>query len=250
MADLGADGRIYQLNKITTLTSTHALVADKSGETEADQIEYGDLFNQIQDNLNLENYEPANSNIQNHIGNTSNPHSTTKTHVGLGNVTDNAQVKKISSSTDNTIMRWDGTGGDTPQGSNVVIDDNDYIYGYGGLAQVLTAGENLSAGDVCYLKAADSKYWKAQSDAEATSSTQLRLALGTINADATGLFLAFGKYTTTGLTVGNVYLSAASAGARVTTAPSASTNVVRQIGSNQSSTVFFFNPDSLYITLA
>jgi hypothetical protein len=160
-----------------------------------------------------------------------------------------SKTDKVSSPTDNTIVRFNGTTG-AQQTSNVVIDDNDYIYGYGGLAQVLTAGENLSAGDVCYLKASDGKYWKAKADAEATSSTQLRLALASINADATGLFLAFGKYTTTGLTIGSVYLSAATGGARVTTAPSASTNVQRQIGSNQSATEFFFRPDSLYITLA
>jgi hypothetical protein len=36
-------------------------------------------------------YEPANANIQTHISSTSNPHSTTASQVGLGNVTNNAQ---------------------------------------------------------------------------------------------------------------------------------------------------------------
>ena len=36
-------------------------------------------------------YEPANANIQTHISSTANPHGTTKTHVGLSNVTNNAQ---------------------------------------------------------------------------------------------------------------------------------------------------------------
>ena len=47
----------------------------------------------------------------------------TSTMIGLGNVTNNAQVKKIANSTDNAIMRWDGTTGDTPQNSIVTISD-------------------------------------------------------------------------------------------------------------------------------
>lgn len=53
-----------------------------------------------------------------------NPHSTTKSDVGLGNVTNDAQVKKIGSSTDNALMRWDGVGGDTPQNASATEDDD------------------------------------------------------------------------------------------------------------------------------
>lgn len=38
-------------------------------------------------------YEPANANIQSHISSTSNPHSVTAAQVGLGSVTNDAQVK-------------------------------------------------------------------------------------------------------------------------------------------------------------
>lgn len=47
-----------------------------------------------------------------HIADTANPHGTTKTQVGLGNVTNDAQVKKTASSTDGNIPAWDGTTGD------------------------------------------------------------------------------------------------------------------------------------------
>lgn len=57
-------------------------------------------------------YEPKNVNIQNHIGATNNPHSVTKAQVGLGNVTNDAQVKKNVSSTNGNIPVWNGTGGD------------------------------------------------------------------------------------------------------------------------------------------
>lgn len=43
--------------------------------------------------------------------------------VGLGSVTNNAQVKKIASSTDLAIMRWSGTTGDLPKNSLTLIDD-------------------------------------------------------------------------------------------------------------------------------
>ena len=39
-------------------------------------------------------YEPANANIQSHISNLTNPHATTKVHVGLGNVTNTSDVNK------------------------------------------------------------------------------------------------------------------------------------------------------------
>lgn len=62
-----------------------------------------------------------------HLLDTGNPHSVTAAQTGLGNVTNNAQVKKISSSTDNAITRWDGTSGDTPQDSLATIDDSGSI---------------------------------------------------------------------------------------------------------------------------
>lgn len=50
-----------------------------------------------------------------------------KTDVGLGNVTDDAQVKKISSSTDNAITRWDSTTGALVQNSGATVDDSDNV---------------------------------------------------------------------------------------------------------------------------
>jgi len=46
----------------------------------------------------------------------------TKSNIGLGNVTNDAQVKKISSSTSGNIMTWSGTTGDTPADSGVSIE--------------------------------------------------------------------------------------------------------------------------------
>jgi hypothetical protein len=48
-------------------------------------------------------YEAANANIQSHISNTSNPHSTTKTQVGLGNVEDTAISTWVGSTNVTTL---------------------------------------------------------------------------------------------------------------------------------------------------
>jgi len=47
-----------------------------------------------------------------HIGLTNNPHSVTAGQVGLGNLTNDTQVKKAASSTDGYVPVWSGTAGD------------------------------------------------------------------------------------------------------------------------------------------
>lgn len=71
-------------------------------------------------------YEPANANIQSHIASTSNPHSVTKSQVGLGNV-ENTALSTWAGSTNLTTLGTIGTG--TWNGS--VIGSN-----YGGAGSV------------------------------------------------------------------------------------------------------------------
>lgn len=66
-------------------------------------------------------YEPKNSNIQMHVTTTGNPHSTSKTDIGLGNVTNDAQMKKQPSSTNGNIPTWNGTSGDA-LGAGYTVD--------------------------------------------------------------------------------------------------------------------------------
>jgi hypothetical protein len=68
-------------------------------------------------------YEPANANIQSHISSTSNPHSVTASQVGLGNVTNDAQIKKISSAVNENIVIFDGTTGDAVKDSGKKLSD-------------------------------------------------------------------------------------------------------------------------------
>lgn len=142
--------------------------------------------------------------------------------IGLGNVTNDAQVKYAA-----------------PE-----IGDYLNLNGFG-ITIEETAGENLVAGDLVYLKN-DGKYWKASNTAASTSSTKLLLAMETISTDTVGTFLENGKFTTSGLTAGSNYFVGA-AGAITTTAPTTEDYVVRPVGTALSTTVLEFNPDTTWI---
>lgn len=119
-------GDMLIINKDVTGTPVVADI-DKVDNTEApDILRTGDIGVNVAafNHDHTGTYEPANANIQTHIGVTAgNPHGTTKTDLSLGNVTNDAQVKKVASSTDNAIPRFDGTNGDTIQDSLVTVDD-------------------------------------------------------------------------------------------------------------------------------
>lgn len=83
-----------------------------------------------------------------------------------------------------------------------------------------TAGENLTANDIVYLKESDQKWWKADADLTATfDEVQLGIAQSTVLANATvsiGLSGAFSTFS--GLTLGSKYYLSNTAGAIATTA--------------------------------
>lgn len=113
--------------------------------------------------------------------------------------------------------------------------------------RTITAGENLVAGNIAYLKS-DGKFWKAKANALATTQGELVLVLETINADATGLALLDGVWTTSGLTTGNLrYLSASTAGATTITAPSTAGQFIRQLGVARSSTELYFKASDVIL---
>lgn len=114
------------------------------------------------------------------------------------------------------------------------------------LTIVGTAGENLVAGNLCYLKS-DGKYWKASHAAASTSTTKLAIANATINTDVTGEFIVYGTFTTTGLTAGSNYF-VGTAGAITTTTPTTEDYVIRPIGTALSTTKLEFQPSTSWIT--
>lgn len=115
-------------------------------------------------------YEPKNTNIQTHISSTSNPHGTTASQVGLGNVTNDRQIKATPSSIDGMIVVWNGTNGDSLEDGyyveSTLTNDTSSIPTS---AAVYTAIENAGAGVSTGLKDA------------VDTITQLR-ALNTTNA--------------------------------------------------------------------
>lgn len=114
------------------------------------------------------------------------------------------------------------------------------------ITQTATAGENLVAGNLCYLKS-DGKFWKADNSSVNTASTTLLMANASITADTTGEFIMFGQFTIAGLTAGSVYF-VGSAGAITTTKPTTQDYVVRPIGTALSTTVLMFTPGPEWIT--
>jgi len=116
------------------------------------------------------------------------------------------------------------------------------------LTRIETAGEGLINGNLCYLKS-DGKYWKADASAVATAKTDLLIATATISADATGTFVEYGEYTTTGLTAGSVYFMSETTGGFTATAPTTSGAIVRAVGTALSTTVLKFKPDTSWAEL-
>ena len=117
-----------------------------------------------------------------------------------------------------------------------------------GLTDTIVVGENVASGDLVYLKT-DSKYWKADNAAEATSSTELRLVTETILADASGESLKNGQYITTGLTTGSTYW-VGTGGTISASQPTANESIVRYVGTALNDTTLEFNPDELFVEIS
>lgn len=60
--------------------------------------------------INISGNSATSTNATNHISNTSNPHSVTKSQVGLGNVTNDSQVKRSEMGTANGVATLDANG--------------------------------------------------------------------------------------------------------------------------------------------
>jgi len=118
-----------------------------------------------------------------------------------------------------------------------------------GITEEFQAGEILVDGDLCFLET-DGKMWKADASVDTTSSQLLGMCKDALAADATGTFLLFGKYTMSGLTAGSLYFVSLTAGAVTLTRPTASTEIVRIVGTALSTTVLYFTPDPTYIEIA
>jgi len=117
-----------------------------------------------------------------------------------------------------------------------------------GITATLTAGENLTFGNVCYIKS-DGKIWKGDANSAGLFPVQY-MALGTISADATGSFLILGFATLSSWTWtvgGRLYLST-TAGAMTQTQPAATDDCIQVLGVALSATTVLFFPSPDYLT--
>lgn len=112
----------------------------------------------------------------------------------------------------------------------------------GSIAQTLVAGETLVAGDVCYIKVADGKAYKAKSNGTAAEVEAQCIARAAVASGATGLFTFLGVVSgLSGGALGTRGFLSTTYGGITTVVPSA--NYSKLLGRWISTTVFFFMPD-------
>lgn len=178
-------------------------------------------------------YEPANSNIQSHITDTSNPHSVTKTQVGLGSVTNDAQLPLA---------------GGTITGGIALTEAPSTDQTATGLIVSMTYGESITKGDLLYFKS-DGKVWKADANG-ASMYPCMGLALATASSGSHDVLL-LGIYRDDGLynlTVGGLVYLSTTTGAATQTQPSAADDVIQVVGIATHADRIYFNPQLVYIT--
>lgn len=149
-----------------------------------------------------------------------------------------------------------------PQGSLTLIE-NSPIYldsslsadgKYSGQAITGTLGESVAFGEIIYLKAADSKWWKARANAEATSGPVMVgvcVVAGSADATTTILLDGFVRADTLypSMTVGAVvYISDATAGQITQTAPTTTDYVTRAMGHAFTADILHFKPAAVWLT--
>lgn len=126
-------------------------------------------------------------------------------------------------------------------------------HSYSGVVATLVAGENITPGQICYLKS-DGFVWLAQANSVSTSGGSLvLLATGAVSASSEGVFLLKGFFQD--VSVYNMtpcvpqYISADAAGAIVETPPGTETNVVRIVGYAKTSDIIYFDPDNCWLEI-
>ncbi len=120
---------------------------------------------------------------------------------------------------------------------------------WSGMTITLTAGENLSLGDVCYMNSSG-KMVKADADDIATSGV-IAIATANISNNSNGVFLLNGVIHLHTLnpdwTVGGLVYLSTTAGCMTQTAPSGSDDVIQVLGVAIGSDILLFNPNLIMV---
>jgi hypothetical protein len=135
MTPLRTKEAILELSPPTDLTSVNSHIADTTIHFTQSAISITE--SQISD---FGSYEPANANIQSHISTTTgNPHNVTKTDVGLGNVTNDAQIPLTQKGANSGVAELDANGKVPSAQLPSFVDD---VLEYANLAAFPTTGES------------------------------------------------------------------------------------------------------------
>jgi hypothetical protein len=145
-----------------------------------------------------------------------------------------ATVASAGAGDDGKIVALDASG---------KLDSTVMPAGVGSDSKTMTAGENLSAGNLVYISSADGKVYKA--DATNSAKFAVGFVLAAITANATGTVYFEGSITgLSSLTAGTTYfLSASTAGAVSATVPTTAGHIVQYIGVATSTTEVTFEPN-------
>jgi hypothetical protein len=130
-----------------------------------------------------------------------------------------------------------------PINSNVTVTPSSISdHSYAGLSVNAVAGTNLTIGQICY-QGSDGKMELADAD-QATTMPALYMATGTINENATGVFLLHGymRDDTWAWTTGGLLYADTTSGSINHTAPSGVGDQVQVVGQAYSADIVYWNP--------
>jgi len=127
-----------------------------------------------------------------------------------------------------------------------LADDKDWC----GHTALATVGEDVDAGEICYLKS-DGKLWLSDADDVATMPVKA-IATADILANAEGIFLLDGfiRIDAWNWTIGNVLFAHTTPGALVATAPSGSADIVQSVAIAVTADIINFRPSKDLIEVA
>jgi hypothetical protein len=186
--------------------------------------------------------------------------SNNKKKVQVGNLPNGGGVTTPGTTTDNALVRWDGTGGAAIQNSGTVVDDNDVITlkSDGGAVKLSTPASDLNANGIIItaqvdanatgvgallVLSSDGNWDEAQANAAATVG-QLGIAMESGTGSGKKILL-YGRVRKDawGWTTGSkLYVSGATAGAMTHTAPSTDAYQIQACGFALSADEIMFAP--------
>ena len=173
---------------------------------------------------------------------------TTKGGLLTGDGSGNPQVTAVGAN-DTILTANSGATTGVEYRAYVNLDSTPADTTWSGLTATFTAGEALVAGEVVYLKASDSKMWKAVATATGTMPVRA-MATAAISADASGVFLLNVPTWTVGATTYAPEAETSSQNVPEQTAPDTDGDFVQSLGFATDANTLYFDPSGTVIEVA